>query len=147
MARLPITAIVIVAMVLVVLGVLVLFFVGTGGRQQQEAQARAAFTQACVPICQRVSAGEDLLAVSLGKTALERDFPQFLDACEQLSGTRIAGPCLSACGCSAKADPCKSLCETSNAFIDSRSFYETLRTNPRSFYYKFGCPPFDQADC
>ncbi|MBI4895236.1 MAG: hypothetical protein HY831_01955 [Candidatus Aenigmarchaeota archaeon] len=112
--KLPITAIVLIAVIVMVLVVFVTFFYSSAGAKMNEAEAEKVFAQQCLDLCKQ--AKDKGYAFLIG---LSESHPQFISACQTKYGTGAPNECLGFCGtgCNIVASPQQELCEKSRAMV------------------------------
>ncbi len=122
---LPISAIVIIALAVLVGAAIALFFLSTGGNQLSKIQAEQVFRTKCQTYCDPSNVGRTLATAAI----LQQTDPQFISACEikgiplrDSKGAVSPLVCIKACPCNVEPTTDGSKCRSDCGLILSGSF-------------------------
>lgn len=116
--KLPITAVILIAVAVMIVVVFALFFYSSAGQKMTEAEAEKVFAEQCLNLCKQAKEKGYTFLLTLSDT-----HPQFISACETKYGTGAPNECLGFCGagCSITASVQDELCSKSGAMVGDSS--------------------------
>lgn len=119
--KLPMTIVIGIAIAVIALVTIVVFFMSTGGGAAARTEMQNTFTQNCIAICARPDRGNINLAAA---------YPRWFDACTNLYGGQSPVECLERCECARLPSPCDYLCEFKATVANWQSFCNNIKSNP-----------------